>query len=316
VLVRDDLAVFDAIGLADRRKHECAVPGGSTALLAEIKPREFLSVWRRARQLVGETGRWPLVTWATRWEDLASDELFDRMAFVYSDRSSGLSNDQSLPALIARAARLDLAAVLADLELEQSTWHRERLNETVEEALSKVGARWGKSPSASDVRQAAEAAADPVLGIERYLLEWELAQDSPPSKAESGMSAAEQLEWTKRYFEPMPPDEPAALILLPTTRPWEVYAYLEGLWMHPSDRLVAAAHRWHEDFGAECMAILPGYATELRIQRPPADIWQAWEVARQHYILAYDTFILRGIEARDYARALTQSPYWMLLSKP
>jgi hypothetical protein len=64
------------------------------------------------------------------------------------------------------------------------------------------------------------------------------------------------------------------------------------------------------------MAILPGYATELWIQRPPADIWQAWEVARQHYILAYDTFILRGIEVRDYARALTQSLYWMLLSKP
>lgn len=308
--------MFDAIGLVDRRKHVCVVPDGSTALLAEIRPNEFLSAWGRARELVEETGRWPVVTWATRWEDLANDELFDRIAFVYSDRSSGLSNDQSLPALIARAERLDLAAVLADLESEQSTWHRERLNETVEEALSKVQARWEKSPNESDVRSAAHAAADPVLGIERYLLEWELAQGTPPSKTGSGASAAEHLEWTKRYFEPMPPHEPAALILLPTTRPWEVYAYLEGLWMHPSDRLIAAAHRWHEEFGAECVAILPGYATELRVERLPADIWRAWEVAREHYILAYDTFILRGIEARDYARALTHAPYWMLLSKP
>jgi len=113
--------VFDAIGLADRRKHVCAVQGGSTALLAEINPPEFISVWRRARQLVDETGRWPVVTWATRWEDLTTDELFDRMVFVYSDRGSGLSNDQSLQALIARAERLDLAAVLAGLESEQST---------------------------------------------------------------------------------------------------------------------------------------------------------------------------------------------------
>jgi hypothetical protein len=89
-------------------------------LLAEIKPSEFLSVWKRARQLVEETGRWPVVSWVSRWEDLASDELFDRMAFVYSDRGSGLSNDQSLPALIARAERLDLAAAVADLESAQS----------------------------------------------------------------------------------------------------------------------------------------------------------------------------------------------------
>jgi Domain of unknown function (DUF4253) len=88
-----------------------------------------------------------------------------------------------------------------------------------------------------------------------------------------------------------------------------------GLWNHPSDRLVAAAHRWHEQFEAECMAILPGYATEFQVLRPPTDIWRAWELAREHYLMAYDTFILPGIEARDYARALTQSPYWMLLSK-
>jgi hypothetical protein len=308
--------VFDAIGLVDRRTHVCAIPDGSTALLAEIKPIEFVSAWKRARGLVEETGRWPVVTWASRWEDLVGDELFDRMPFVYSDRANGLNNDQSVAALIARAERLDLAAVLTDLESSPSSWHRKRLNETVDEALAKLQLRWGTLPNESDVRRAAKSAAHPVLGIERYLLEWELTQGSAPSKPESGMSAVEQLEWTKGYFKPLPPDEPAALILLPTTRPWEIFAYLEGLWNHPSDRLVAAARRWHERFEAECMAILPGYATEFQVQRPPTDIWRAWELAREHYLLAYDTFIVPGIETRDYARALTESPYWMLLSTP
>jgi hypothetical protein len=192
--------VFDAIGLIDRRKRVCAIPGGSTALLAEIKPHEFISAWRGARGLVKETGRWPVVTWASSWDDLVGDELFDRMPFVYADRANGLNNDQSVAALIARAERLDLEAVLTDLESSQSSWHRKRMNETVEEALAKVQARWGTLPNDSDVRRAAQSAAHPVLGIERYLLEWELTQGSAPSKPESGMSAAEQLEWTMGYF--------------------------------------------------------------------------------------------------------------------
>jgi hypothetical protein len=64
------------------------------------------------------------------------------------------------------------------------------------------------------------------------------------------------------------------------------------------------------------MVILPGYATELQVSRRPADIWQAWKLAREHFLMAYDTFIGHGIEVRDYARALMQSPHWLLNSRP
>ena len=56
----------------------------------------------------------------------------------------------------------------------------------------------------------------------RDLLQTELLSEKPFSEIlepirrsfdESGMSAAEQLEWTKGYLEPLPPDEPAALTL-------------------------------------------------------------------------------------------------------
>jgi Domain of unknown function (DUF4253) len=314
--MNDSLEVFDRIGLGDRRTHVSVVPGGSTALVAEIKPNEFLGVWRRARELVDETGRWPLITWAQGWEDFTSDGyVFNRDQFFYTDRNNGLSGDTSVDGLIARAGKLEMSTVLEGLE-RGHTWFREHIGEAVEEAYTKVRARWGTSPPEADLRRAATEAVHPVLGLQRYLLEWELANEPAPTAVASGMTAAKQLEWTMSYMNPMPPDEPAALILLPTAKPWEVYAYLEGLWECPSDRLIAAAHRWHDQYGAECMVILPGYATELQVNRRPLDIWQAWELAREHFLMAYDTFILPGIEVRDYARALTQSPHWLLNSKP
>lgn len=112
-----------------------------------------------------------------------------------------------------------------------------------------------------------------------------------------------------------PPEEPAFLMLLPTTRPWEVYAHVEGLWNHPSDRLIRAARGWKERFGAECIAIFPGYSTQLRVPRQPKDIWEAWGLAREHH-LARDTLTLPGIHVRDYARALMEADYWELKSKP
>jgi hypothetical protein len=189
-------------------------------------------------------------------------------------------------------------------------WKQKYLDDDVQEALADVNERWGKAPSESEVRRAATESADPVLGIERFLLEWELAQGPPPPEAVRIMGYAQQ-------GDPMPPPhEPAYVVLLPTNRPWEVYAHVEGLWNHPSDRLIRAARGWKDRFGAECIAIHPGYSTQLRVDRPPGEIWEAWELAREHYLLAPDTQMLVGFHLRDYARALVRAHYWELKSKP
>jgi hypothetical protein len=171
-------------------------------------------------------------------------------------------------------------------------------------------ARWGKTPPEADFRRAAGDAGDPRLGIERFLLEWELEQGQPTADALQIMGYADQGD-----LDP-PPDDPAFVMLLPTVRPWEVYSHVQGLWNRPSDRLVRAARQWNERFGAECVAIYPGYSTQLLVQRPPADIWTAWELAREHWLLAPDTIMLPGIHVRDYARALMEARYWELKSKP
>jgi len=188
-------------------------------------------------------------------------------------------------------------------------YKKEFLDSDVEEAMTDVADRWGTAPPESEVRRAAGAAADPRLGIERYLLEWELAQGPPPPNALRIMGYAQQ-------GDPQPPGEPAFIALLPIIRPWEVYALMEGLWNHPSDRLIRAAREWNERYGAECMDIHPGYSTALRVQRRPGDIWEAWQLAREHWLLAPDTLMLPGTHLRDYARALVDAQYWELNSKP
>lgn len=188
----------------------------------------------------------------------------------------------------------------------------------------KVPRRRGKSgtedidgsfrPGASGVRRtrAAGLSADPVLGIERFLLDWELGL---------GLSSAKETQWLLvpmgRLGEPQPPpEEPAFLFLLPTTVPWEVYAHIEGLFNLPSDQLIRAERGWHQAYGAEPMAIFMGSSTQLLVPRPPSKVELAWVLAREHYLLASDTLMLQGHRLRDYARALMQASYWDLWSKP
>jgi len=283
--------------------------GGSSALVAEIRPADHLDAWTRAREIVDETERWPVVSWTSRrWEDVVAGDPFDRMQFVHADRGSEIVGDTSFAGLLARAEALDYEAVLEAQAAQE--YKKKFLDSDVEEAMTDVGERWGTAPPESEVRRAAGAAADPKLGIERYLLEWELAQGPPPPNALRIMGYAQQ-------GDPQPPpDEPAFIVLLPTARTWEVYAHMEGLWNYPSDRLIKAARRWHERFGAECVEIHPGYLTQLRVQRRPRDIWEAWELAREHWLLAPDTLMLPGTRLRDYARALVEAQYWELKSAP
>jgi len=259
--------------------------------------------------MVDQTGRWPVVSWMPgSWEEVVAGEPFDRMHFVYADRGSEIVGDTSLAGLLAREEALDYEAML-EAEAAQE-WKRKFLDSDVEEAMKDVVERWGTAPLESDLRRAATDSADPVLGIERFMLEWELAQGPPPANALRIMGYARQAD------PQPPPDEPAFLMLLPTTRPWEVYAHVEGLWNHPSDRLIRAARLWNERYGAECMEIHPGYSTQLRVDRRPGDIWEAWELAREHWLLAPDTLMLPSYHLRDYARALMDAQHWELKSKP
>ncbi len=108
--------------------------------------------------------------------------------------------------------------------------------------------------------------------------------------------------------------EPATLVILPRPEPWAAFAYLDpyGGWsgLDP-EFLVAAAHRWHDRYGAEPTVI--GLATGFTVPRPPTGRADAERLAAEHVAVA-------GLTARTtqraYARALTQLDRWCLYDRP
>src|SRR4029077_126753 len=137
------------------------------------------------------TGRWPVVSWMPgSWDEVVAGEPFDRMQFVYADRGSEIVGDTSFAGLLARAEALDYEAVLEAQAAQE--YKKKFLDSDVEEAITDVVERWGTAPPESEVRRAAGDASDPKLGIERYLLGWELAQGPPPPSAVRIMGYAEQ----------------------------------------------------------------------------------------------------------------------------
>lgn len=85
---------------------------------------------------------------------------------------------------------------------------------------------------------------------------------------------------------PFPHVREAALVRIPTPRPWEIPAYtLYGGWnaCPTSEQMVAVARRWHEKYGADICALGDG-ALEFRVERPPADLREALALIREQML--------------------------------
>jgi hypothetical protein len=81
-----------------------------------------------------------------------------------------------------------------------------------------------------------------------------------------------------------------AMALVPTTRPWEVFAHLKfGAWNEcptPAEH-VAIAQRWNRLYGAEVFGVTQD-VVEMTVSRPPADRDMALALAREQYIYCID----------------------------
>jgi hypothetical protein len=312
----NDLGVFERLGITVGRTIAANIPGDDTALGAEIDPGHFLEVWTVARDHVGELGRWRVLEIIQDWQDVEDGLVFSRVGLATWPQ--GL--DASVRAVLDRARSMDFDEMLeAAAEEDAARGHasvaRADFDRRISRALSATRQRWGEGPSERELQRAAAAAADPDLAIDKFLFDWERARGNVQTKARDDIA---NVLGRMRQFPPdgLAPGQRVILALLPTTRPSQVYAYLEGLFDVPVERVIVAARRWHERFGAEPVQIHPGYATHLRVQRRPADLNEAWTLAREHYVIAWDTFALSGISVRDYAYALLESSDWYFKSKP
>jgi hypothetical protein len=102
------------------------------------------------------------------------------------------------------------------------------------------------------------------------------------------------------------------LMLVPTTKAWEVPAYVGfgGFNDCPIDEAHVAAHKlWFETYGAELVAM--DLATmELRVPRPPTTREAALALALQQYAYCYD-IVDQGVGSIDaLAASLTNGSVW------
>lgn len=86
------------------------------------------------------------------------------------------------------------------------------------------------------------------------------------------------------------------IILIPTTRPWEVAAYMSfGGWNDcPNPEEHVAIHRsWHERFGAEIVT-MAGDLIEMRVTRPPTDLATAEALAMEQFHYTAGDLVYQG----------------------
>jgi hypothetical protein len=306
----DPGSLLERIGLSGREHLVLETPDGSWALLVEIGPDEVLERWRDARAALADTGRWPIVScsWSpttrgTSWADqLREYDIFSRFYFKEADPAA----DAGPLALIGRAKDLALDSSLDRRAESMGRYWRERTDEWIDYDLGITAERLGALPDATTLRAvAAKAAIDPEREVDRFLYAWE---------REHGYDTTPPLDY-QQWFVPL---VPIALVLLPTSRPWEVFAYVSSLYdisAYGGELVVAAARRWHELWGAEPVALW-GTMVQFMVSRPPASPDDAWALAREHDIIAANTLSNPGVPLRDHARALLTLDRWFLHSRP
>jgi hypothetical protein len=115
---------------------------------------------------------------------------------------------------------------------------------------------------------------------------------------------------------PFPYVQEAALVRIPTPRSWEIPAYtLYGGWNScpSSEQIVAVSRHWKDKYGADICALGNG-TIEFRIERPPADLRDAFELVREQALFC-DEGVNDLIESPDYFREtvlqLSKQKYWL-----
>jgi hypothetical protein len=140
-------------------------------------------------------------------------------------------------------------------------------------------------------------------------------EDDEPHEGEPPEDDAEVHTGHIDWFDPE--DQPTALMLMPTTRPWETLAYhpwyaAEGV---GSAAVIALVERWHARYQAELVAHW-GTMLQFVVGRRPADLEEARALAREQILFAPCTTLLSGVTLDEHARALLEVDRWFVHERP
>lgn len=308
---RDTLASFTAVATGSVPKSRALVElpildSGESAYGYMLEIGEVEKCWRAARALLDKTGRWPVVTMfygpgGGPAQEIDAEGIFSR--FYYEEAPD--SDDVSPRGLIAAADDVDLDGFIARKRAhdEERGWS---LDEMIDFQLEATLRAVGKAPTANEVRKA-RLDGKPLtsdLELERWLLEWELAN--------GGMR--DPSEGRHAWFDG---DESFALLFLPTAQPWDTLAYINmfGTSDYGSENYIAMGRRWHQRYGAE-LACHYGTMLQSFVTRPPTDPREAFALSAEHLLMAPCTFHTSGTTLRHHAAGLVGHDRWFFHERP
>jgi hypothetical protein len=299
---------FVGTPLAGRRLFELPIlETPEKAYAVEAPLGDMVELWRTARELVAQTGRWPVIT--TWWsngglsgsEARCGEDLFSRFYFEEAPNAE----DVSPRALVAAADSIVPAEFIKRMEQQRDQQRADYadFDEHIAYELGETARRCGAAPSRDDVNEArlGGRAIGTAYQLDRWLLDWEQAHGG---SRDPDMARQEGFE-----------QEPVFLVFLPTPNCWDALAYINwyGTSDFGSENYIALGRAWQKRFGAELFAHF-GTVLECFVTRPPVTVQDAWELAQQHDLAASCT--LGGIALRCYATDLMTADRWFLHERP
>lgn len=304
--------ILDKTPLAGRATAELPIlDTPETAFAIEIGPGELEWAWREMRGLLEVTQRWPvgvaLLFQGPSWEArLREEDLFSRFFYQQAENAG----DVSPRGILAAADKVDVSAFLARVAAHinyQDASLGSSYEEELPHLLQETQHKCGRAPALEwvlDTLRAGEGINR--FTLERLLFEWEQVHcKDAPLDVDPGYQ-----DWLEE--EPYP----SALLLLPTPHPWDTLAYLHFYAAESwgSEYFVALGRSWQERFGAELVA---HYGTMLQvIARRPTTPQEAFQLALEHDLAAWNTLSGPGVTLRDHARYLLGHERWFLHHRP
>ena len=274
-----------------------SIPGEQEqALAVPCGAEEVLLAWRCVRRALERTQRWPVVV--AGWGGPLGPDLFSRFPYDH-----GAGGETSVKAIVARAENIQSDDVFADWARVDDEWDASEYLESFELRHTKDFV--GEAPSAEEVRLAL-GARPTHAELDRWLLDWEEARGSSRVETDS------YLDW----FEPTGID--VGVILLPTPHGWHALAFMSFFGAEGpggAEKLIAVLRSWNDRYGAELVAHY-GTMLELQVGRPPRNVDEAWQLAREQELVAQCTTALPGIPLRHHARTLVGRSAWFLHERP
>jgi hypothetical protein len=266
----------------------CPVPVGDTdgAVAFELSydGLDPMVAWRAARSALSVTGRWPVLVFD------GAENALSRKAFT-----EGMPVTPASPAAIVAASWHvvhEPEPPDGGLRLSREDWER-----CIDQERSTTEARNGSAPDRAELLRRFPTPS--FAALDAYLFAWEEQRLATPSG----------LDVERPDHGPIGPKMAHSLVLLPTSRPEEVAAYIYS-WGMGGEGLVASLRSWNQRFGAEpCAAV--GTVVTLLVARPPADIRQAYRIAAE-----MEGYNIHMPDLRTFAREIIGRAWWELYNRP